>query len=63
MVMSAIPLVFIGIAASPFGAIGRWTSLAIFIAANLLLWGAMILGIYHNVYVPWRTGESDSKKK
>jgi len=58
MVMIAFPLVFIGITVSPFGVIGRWTSLALFIVANLLLWGAMVLGFYHNVYIPWRNGES-----
>jgi hypothetical protein len=52
--MLAIPIVFIGITLLPFGAIGRWISLGLFLFVNLLLWGALVVGFYVNVYAPWR---------
>ena len=56
--MLAIPILVIGIALAPFGAMGYWVSITLCIVANLLLWGAMAIGFYVNVYTPWRLGKA-----
>lgn len=58
--MLAIPIAFIGITLSSFGVIGHWISLVLLLVANLLLWGAMVVGFYVNVYVPWRASRTTS---
>jgi hypothetical protein len=58
MVMIAIPTIIVAIAVSPFGVIGHWISLGLGLIANVLLWGAMIIGFYVNVYRPWRVGKT-----
>lgn len=60
MILIAIPIAFVGITVSPLGAVGRWLSLGLFIIANLLLWGAMLIGVYVNVFVPWRLGQTNA---
>jgi len=59
MVLVAILLVFIGITVAPLGPIGRWFAVALILIANVLLWGAMCIGFYLNVFLPWWNGDSD----
>jgi len=62
MVLAAFPVVFLGIIVFQLGEIGKRIALTLFVVANLLLWGSMLIGIYRNVYLPWLNKVADSKK-
>ncbi|WP_413431590.1 hypothetical protein [Crateriforma spongiae] len=59
MVKLAFPIVFVAITVLPFDTVGRWLAFALFIVANLLLWTAMVFGVFINVYRPWRDGGTE----